>query len=323
MRKALREPNPAASEATAAVVEQGVDLRRELRVLNRVATVALDEGEDNVLAAEAGEQVIGRGVAEGVDRGFRRELLVVEQTRAYAERLVVGEDRRVRGRDRHAGHDLGAEHRADQPHGYEHGDGAGGDGPAPDHDAGQPPNRQRHENHQGDDEQRDRDHCGDRPDAGERVGEQVHEGTDLAPVENRVERPGEYGGETEVEKGEDGQHAEDHAGERRQHPPRPRREQDQDRDTDHALHREAHERARREACDLVRSDERDEHEHAGQCGNHPCSDGMRARGEVAARDLPRPVTPVLPLMRIAPQPHARRGRTTRSATPAPPQPARS
>ena len=63
VRKALREEKPGALQLRGAAVEHGVDPGREGRALHRDLPVALDEQEQDVLAAQAGQQpVAGRGV---------------------------------------------------------------------------------------------------------------------------------------------------------------------------------------------------------------------------------------------------------------------
>jgi hypothetical protein len=69
-RNALREEKPRAR------VEHGVDLGSEGRALHRDPPVALDEQQEDVLAAQAGQQsVAGRGV-EAVAGDLAREDLL-------------------------------------------------------------------------------------------------------------------------------------------------------------------------------------------------------------------------------------------------------
>ena len=58
-------------------VQDGVDPRREARTLHSDAPVALDEGEDDVLAAQAGQQVIGGDSPEGIACRRPREGMLV------------------------------------------------------------------------------------------------------------------------------------------------------------------------------------------------------------------------------------------------------
>ena len=126
VRNALRDANPAARSCVGAGVEDGVDLRRERRTLDGDPAVALDERDDDVLAAQAGEQVLRRRVAERVGHGKRsRELVLIPNGRAYRSNLVVGEPGRARRRDRRAGTDLHAEGGAQDPDDAEHSDGPG------------------------------------------------------------------------------------------------------------------------------------------------------------------------------------------------------
>ena len=73
VRKALREEKPAARSCAVPCVEHGVDARREGRVLDRDPPVALDEHEQDVLAAQAGQQpVAGRRRGSGRGRSGAR-----------------------------------------------------------------------------------------------------------------------------------------------------------------------------------------------------------------------------------------------------------
>ena len=52
------------------LLEYGVDGWRNVRVLDRDSPIALDDGNDDILAPQAGLQVLAGGVAERVNRGF-------------------------------------------------------------------------------------------------------------------------------------------------------------------------------------------------------------------------------------------------------------
>ena len=83
----------------------------------------------------------------------------------------------------------------------------------------------------------------------------------------------------------DGQQAEGHAGERRRHPPRPRRQDEQEGDGDERLHRDAHEHDGREMSDVVRCGEGEEHEQPGQRGRHPRRDRVPSAAVLGTRHL--------------------------------------
>ena len=57
-----------------------------------------------------------------------------------------------------------------------------------------------------------------------------------------------------------------------------RRQDKQEGDPEERLHRDADERARREMADLVRSDEGEQHEQAGQGGGHSRGDRVPSAG---------------------------------------------
>jgi hypothetical protein len=61
-------------------VQDCADLR-VLRILDRVAPIALDEGHDDVLAAKRGQQLLPRPVVEVVDTGLCGQDLVIQQIR--------------------------------------------------------------------------------------------------------------------------------------------------------------------------------------------------------------------------------------------------
>jgi hypothetical protein len=142
----------------------------------------------------------------------------------------------------------------------------------PGREAGQAQGRPRHEDEQGDGEQPCRDHGADRADPADRVPENAHGVTEQAPVEHQVERPVESRREAHVDDLHNGEQSEDYPDQHRRHPPRPRRQQEQERDGDENLYRDAHERGRREVTVVVRREEGEEHEQAGQRGPRPRQD---------------------------------------------------
>ena len=81
---------------------------REGRALDRDAPVALDERDDDVLAAQAGQQVGAGGVAEGVDGGCLRERLLVLDPGVHLAHLVEGKTGRAGRGEGCAGHELHA-----------------------------------------------------------------------------------------------------------------------------------------------------------------------------------------------------------------------
>ena len=122
-------------------VDDRVDVRRERGALNRDLPVALDEDEQDVLAAEALEEPSGGHVAIGILAAeLGGELRLGAEIVPDGLHLVDGEARRARGRDAGA-RDLGGERPAERPGGGERGQhaeaSAGGDC-APPESAGRP-----------------------------------------------------------------------------------------------------------------------------------------------------------------------------------------
>jgi hypothetical protein len=258
---------PGRAQPTGSGVEHGVDLRREPGALDRDAPIALHEREDHVLAAQAGEQPIARDAPEGVDGGLPGERLLIRQARTYLTQPAV----RLGG-DRHPRDELRAEHGTGHPGDAEHAGGAGRRGLVAYHDTGQPQHRQRHEDQQRDGEHSGPDQDGDRTDPSDRGREKLQPVTDEGPIEDHVERPTENREEAQVENLDDGQQTQGHAGQRRDHSPRPRRQDEDKGDAEQSLQRDAHERRGREAIDVVRCDEGEQHEQAGQDGGQPRGD---------------------------------------------------
>jgi hypothetical protein len=252
-------------------------------MLDGGAPVALDEDEDDVLAAQCGQQLVAWDVAVGVDSGLRGERLPPQQAGAYLPRVVVGKARRAAGGDRHVRDDLGAEHGAGDPGGREPHDRAGRGGPAPGHEPGQAQHRQRHENEHRDGENCGDDHGADRAGPADRGREELLGAVQQDPVEHRVERAGEDREESHVEDLHDGQQTQSHPGERRDHPPRPRRQDEQEGHAEDSLDRDARERTRCEATDLVRRDECGKHQEAGQRGDRPRRDRVPSAPVVPSR----------------------------------------
>ena len=95
VRKPLRAEKPARVSCWLPAASDGVDLRRERGALHRDLAVALDEHEQDVLAAQAGEQALAGGVAEAVVADL------AAKTRVVVERRLHGvAPRRRRGRRR-------------------------------------------------------------------------------------------------------------------------------------------------------------------------------------------------------------------------------
>ena len=115
VRNALRAEKPAACSRCRALVEHRVDLGREGRALHRDLAVALDEHEQDVLAAQAGQQLVAGRVAEVVVGDLAGERRLAREARLHGAPLVDGEVGGARGGDRRPGDDLRAERPAAAP----------------------------------------------------------------------------------------------------------------------------------------------------------------------------------------------------------------
>jgi hypothetical protein len=85
-----------------APVQHGVDRGRDGRALDRSLTVALDEHEQDVLAAQAGQQPVAGRVAEAVACDQAGQDRVIAQAGLHRLHLVDGEGGGARGGDRSA-----------------------------------------------------------------------------------------------------------------------------------------------------------------------------------------------------------------------------
>ena len=102
VRKALRAEKPAARSCSVPAVEHGVDRGRERGALDRDLPVALDEHEQDVLAAQAGQQPVAGRVAEAVVADLVGEDALVVEVGLHRLHLVDGQAGGARGGDRRA-----------------------------------------------------------------------------------------------------------------------------------------------------------------------------------------------------------------------------
>ena len=282
MRKALREEKPAACSWAVAPVEHGADAGRERRALHRDPPVALDEHEQHVLAAEAGQQPVPRGRAEAVVGELAREPRTILQARAHRLHLVDGQGGRARGGDRRAEdperHPGDAQHRRrpQRPAAV-----AGCD----------PCDAQQREHREGEQrgDQHDRDRDGE---VCARAADRVAQGLDadarVARVGDRVEGPVEGGEEPHVEDLHEHEHAQHRAHHDGQHAARGRGQQHGQRDHDEQLEGEPGVGAEVEVARPVRGDERGPDEQQGEDGEgHGEGGGLGRRGFPAAPQPPR------------------------------------
>jgi hypothetical protein len=240
--------------------QRRVDARRDVRVLDRAAAVALDEGDHDVLAAQIGEQLAARGAAEGVLLRLLGELRLVLESRAHPVHTVLDEGGRAPGRDRRTGAELQTERRAGDPGGPGHQGGPAGRVAVTDHDVAHPEHRQSQHDEHDEDERHDPDQGADRTPAAHRVLDVRLCVVEEDPVEDHVESSAEEHVEADVEEVQDGQQAEAQAGDDRHHQPWPARQDDQHGGAEDGLHRDAYEQAGPELVERGRHEKREAHE---------------------------------------------------------------
>ena len=242
---------------------------RERRALDRAPPVALDEHEQDVLAAQAGQQLVAGRVAEGVVGELAREHGAVVQVGLHRLHLVDGERRGARGGDRRArdaqDHPQHAEHRrrAQRP--------AAVAGRDPRH-AQQRQHRDREDREEEHRRARDGEVGGGLPG---RVAQRLDADARVARVVDRPERPVEGGEEADVEHLHDDEHAQHRSRDDGQHAPRRGGQQRGHRDDDEELEREPREPAEVEAVGAVGRDERGPDQQQGE--------GAERHGDATAR----------------------------------------
>jgi hypothetical protein len=263
-------------------VQHRVDDLPEPRVLHRAAPVALHERQDHVLAAQPGQQLVGRHVRVRVGAGglvVRGAVADIAAQRGH----VLGEHRAVGPRgQRHPPGRRDAEHREGEPGHRERRGPAQHQRPVRGGHPGQPAHRQ-HAQHRDDHAQRDRgDHQRDRPGAADRVGHHALGRVQQPEVGGRVEQPVLLPAEAQVGQLEHGEHGQQPAQHRhRDPPPAVRQDHQQDR-RDQRLDRQPDERDRLQVRVQVRQHQRQVDQQGGQHGEHPAGDhpaaaALRAR----------------------------------------------
>ena len=280
------------------LVENSVDPWRERGALDRAPSVALDERDDDVLAAQAGQQLVAGGVAEAVAPNLIGEDLVVVESRPDRTYLVDSEAGGARGGDWRVRDELGAEHPTDHPDDAKRRDGPKRPAAVDGRDTGQAKHRQGREDEDGDAEQRRTDDGQVRVRPTDRVAQRLDADPGVAPVTNGVERPVEGRKETEVEDLHEDQQTESRPDDPGQGTSRGGGQGEGQRDDDEALERDPQERAGREPARLVRSYESDPHEQNGENREHcrdTCSHVSAPEAAVSGRSTVRGVP-------VAPQP---------------------
>ena len=249
-------------------VERGDDSRRERGVADRDLAVALDEHEQDVLAAQAAQQPAGSGAAEAVVADLVGEDRVVMHPGLHRADLVGDQPGGTRGGDGRIRDDLRAQHPAEHPDDAERQDDRERPAAVAGCDPGQAKHRQRREDEHADSEH---DRSGDsqvRLCPADRVAQGLDADPRVAPVGDRVEGAVEGLEEPHVEDLHDHQEAQNRSGDARHEALRAGRQEEGQRDEEQALEREPHERTGREAIQLVGSDEGDPDDEHGENGEH-------------------------------------------------------
>ena len=227
---------------------------RDRRALDRDPPVALDEHEQDVLAAQVGQQPRAGSVAEAVLGDQAGERRAIREPGPHRLHLVDGQGGGARGGDRRAGDaECDPDHAQHRRRPQRPAAVAGRHA----RDAQQRQDR--------DGEQRDDEHGRDGDDrvgarGADRVAQRLDADPHVARVVDRLERPVERREEADVEDLHDHEHAQHRSRDHGQHAPRGGGQQGGHGDDDEQLERESCERAEVEAARLVRRDERGPHE---------------------------------------------------------------
>ena len=176
-----------------ALVEHGVDPGREGRALHRDLPVALDEQQEDVLAAQAGQQPVAGSGAEAVARDLAGEDLLSMQAAAHRLHLADGEGGGARGGDRRA------EDAEAHPDDAEHGGGPERPAAVAGRDAREAQQRQDREGEEPDEEHGDGGDGDVRARPADRVAQRLDADPHVARVRDGVERPVEGRDEPDVE----------------------------------------------------------------------------------------------------------------------------
>ncbi len=270
-------------ERLGARVQRPADTRCHHRVLDRAAAVALDEGEDHVLAAQVRHEFgAGRG-AEAVRLRLPGEGRLVPQRVHDPVGLRLGGPGGVGGGDRHAER-LHAQRRAGHPHGGRHQRGPGRPLPVRGEQLAEPDRRQRRQHHQ---QQGQRHRAHGRPGRrrpAHRVRHVRPGVVEQAPVQDQVEAAAQVLGEAHVEQVQHGQRAQGGAGQRRRRPPRPPGQAQQQHRRDDRLRRDPREAAGLQGGEGGGQQERPEDENGRKGRRDPAHDegGPRVPGAPGA-----------------------------------------
>ena len=297
--------------------EHAVDLRREGGSLHSDLAVALDEHEQDVLAAQAGQQLVGRRVAIGVAAELGREDRSIVDVGLHRAHLGDGQVGCARGGDVRAGDELRTQRPEEHPDQAERRDGLerhpsmAGDDPV------QAKHRERRQHERGDHRQRRPGEDQVRAGAADRLAQRLDPDVAIAPVLGGVERPVEGREEAVVEHLHDDQQADRRPHHPGQQAPGGSGQDEGQGDHDHTLERELHERTGCEEAGLVGSDECSPHEQEGEQREH-ARDG-HTDGPMSAADASGGIPLRKPPPSGRPPPTGgstatrRRGRTTRQA----------
>ncbi len=171
------------------VGESRIDVRRDNGILEPDYSIAFDERDDDVLAAQAGEQLVARGVTESVTLELVREDRAISDAGAHRAYLVHREGGGARRGKRHAGDELRPERPAKDPDGAERRDGTERPAAVAGRDPGQAKHRQGREDEYADDEHGRAGHDEVGVPRSDRVAQRLDADPGVPPVGNGIERP--------------------------------------------------------------------------------------------------------------------------------------
>ena len=232
------------------------------RILEPDHSIALDERDDDVPAAQAGEQLVG-GVSGMVTLELVREDRAILDAGAHRAHLVDGEGGGARRGKRHAGDELRPERPTKDPDGAERRDGTERPAAVAGCDPGQAKHRQGREDEYGHDEHGRAGHDEVRVPRSDRVPQRLDPDAGVPPVGNGIERPVEGRVDAHVEDFHDHQQTENRADDPGQDAPALGGQGEGEGENGDALERESQERTGRETSRMVRSDQGDPDEQQG------------------------------------------------------------
>ena len=268
VRKPLREEKPATLQPLVPLGQRSIDLRRERTALDRLLAVGLHEHEQNVLAAQAGQELVGRRAGDGVVLDLGGEHAPVVDVRPNRVDLVNDQTGGERRGDRRVGNELSAERRAECPHSSEPRDRPQRPAAVLGRNPGQPQHGQRQQDGQydGADNRADLDQL--RLRTTDQGAQRLDPVPELTRVSERVVRPVVEGEHLVIDDLQDDHQSEGQSCDHGHDASRCAGQDEGQRDQDEQLEREPQEPGQLQILRLVRSDEGRPHEDSGEDREH-------------------------------------------------------